>query len=166
MARVSDFSKGSEIYKEFLKLINPLLLPREESSSDLNSRNSAQDDEEIEDAMSDEAEKSNDEAENDLDSHSDFEFHMETGSYPRSFKIRMDEPVPIPEHNERIKVCVTWSEKMIKDYDTSILSRLPDVFTTDPMSKGNEDSISLYKCVEGFLKEEPLGPDDMWYLSI
>jgi hypothetical protein len=25
-----------------------------------------------------------------------------------------------------------------------------------------QESVSLYKCLEAFLKEEPLGPEDMW----
>lgn len=158
VARISDFSKGSEIYKEFLKLISPYLLSSEEFLIDDASRKSAHEDEEIGDTVSDEAVNSKNESENDLDPHSDFEFHMERG-----FKIQMDEPVPISKHDQRIKVSVTWSEKMIQDYDTSILSHLPEVCKTDFISKWTQDSISLYKCVDAFLKEEPLGPDDMWY---
>lgn len=161
VARISDFSKGSEIYKEFLKLISPYLLPSEEFLIDDTSRKSTHEDEEIEDTVSDEAVNSKNESQNDLDLHSDFEFHMERG-----FKIQMDEPVPISKHDQRIKVSVTWSEKMIQDCDTSILSHLPEVCKTAFISKWTKDSISLYKCVDAFLKEEPLGPDDMWYLSI
>lgn len=155
VARISDFSKGSEIYKEFLKLISPYLLPSEEFLIDDASRKSTHEDEEIEETVSDEAVNSKNESEN------DFEFHMERG-----FKIQMDEPVPISKLDQRIKVSVTWSEKMIQDCDTSILSHLPEVCKTAFISKWTKDSISLYKCVDAFLKEEPLGPDDMWYLSI
>lgn len=165
MARISDFSKGSEIYKAFLKIISPFLLPREEESlTDLDSRENAQEDTEIEDTVSDEAENLKDETENDLDSQSDFEFHMENGAYSSGVRIQMDEPVPTLNYGQRIRVCVTWSWKMFEDYDTSMLSQLPEVCKTASMSKGTQDSISLYKCVEAFLKEEPLGPEDMWYL--
>ncbi|XP_047960146.1 ubiquitin carboxyl-terminal hydrolase 8-like isoform X1 [Salvia hispanica] len=164
VARISDFSKGSEIYKAFLKIISPFLLPREEESlTDLDTRDNAQEDAEIEDTVSDEAENSKDETENDLDSQSDFEFHMENGAYSSGLRIQMDEPVPTFNYGQRIRVCVTWSQKMFRDYDTSMLSHLPEVCKTASMSKGTQDSISLYKCVEAFLKEEPLGPEDMWY---
>ncbi|XP_057784693.1 ubiquitin carboxyl-terminal hydrolase 8-like [Salvia miltiorrhiza] len=162
VARISDLSKGSEIHKEFLKLISPFLLPREEFLIDLASRENAQEDEEMEDTISDEAENSKNETENDLDSQSNFEFYMESGHYSRRFKIQMDEPVPTSKHGPPIKVWVSWSEKMIQDYDTSILSQLPEVCKTASVSE-TQDSISLYKCVEAFLKEEPLGPEDMWY---
>ncbi|KAL1545618.1 ubiquitinyl hydrolase 1 [Salvia divinorum] len=103
------------------------------------------------------------ETENDLDSQSDFEFYMESGSYSRDIKIHMDEPVvPTSSYGQRIIVCVSWSEKMIQDYDTSVLSQLPEVCKTVSMSKWTQDSISLYKCIEAFLKEEPLGPEDMY----
>ncbi|KAH6830170.1 ubiquitin-specific protease 8 [Perilla frutescens var. hirtella] len=163
VARISDFSKGSEIYKEFLKLIRPYLLSSEEFLIDDASRKSIHEDEETEDTVSDEAVNSKNESENDLDPHSDFEFYMESAIYPGGFKIQMDEPVPIPKGDQRIKVRVSWSEKLIQDYDTPVLSQLPEVCKAAFTSNWNQDSISLYKCVDAFLKEEPLGPDDMWY---
>ncbi|KAK6139769.1 hypothetical protein DH2020_026445 [Rehmannia glutinosa] len=159
VARMSDFSKGSEIHKEFLKLISPFLLSSEDFLND-----DAHVDEEIEDTVLDEAANSNNESENDSDSLRDFEFYLESSTfYSTGFKIQMDEPVPISKHEKPIKVLVSWPEKFIKDYDTSILSLLPEVCKTGFMSKWTQDSISLYKCVDAFLKEEPLGPEDMWY---
>lgn len=156
---MSDFSKGSEIHKEFLKLIIPFLLPGEDFLID-DASWSAHEDEEMEGTVLD----SQNESENDLDG--DFEFYMENGTYSSGFRIQMDEPVPILKPDQPIKVLVSWSEKMIQDYDTSILSLLPEVCKTAFTSKWTQDSMSLYKCVGAFLKEEPLGPDDMWYLSI
>ncbi|KAK6131633.1 hypothetical protein DH2020_034647 [Rehmannia glutinosa] len=159
VARLSDFSKGSEIHKEFLKLISPFLLSSEDFLND-----DAHGDELIEDTVLDEAANSNNESENDSDSLRDFEFYLESSTfYSTGFKIQMDEPVPISKKEKPIKVLVSWPEKFIKNYDTSILSLLPEVCKTGFMSKWTQDSISLYKCVDAFLKEEPLGPEDMWY---
>ncbi|KAL0346940.1 UNVERIFIED_CONTAM: Ubiquitin carboxyl-terminal hydrolase 8 [Sesamum calycinum] len=164
VARMSDFSKGSEIHNVFLKLIRPFLLPGDDFLSDGASRKSAHEDEEIEVTVWDEAANSNNESESDSDAHRDFEFYLESRtSYSSGFKIQSDEPVPISKPDQPIKVLVSWPEKMIQDYDTSILSLLPEVCKPASMSKWTQDSISLYKCVETFLKEEPLGPDDMWY---
>ncbi|KAI3443358.1 hypothetical protein Pfo_000023 [Paulownia fortunei] len=164
VTRMSDISKGSEMHREFLKLISPFLLPGEEFLNDDASRKSACENEEREDIVLDEAANSNNEFENDLDAHRDFEFYLENGTfYSSSFKIEMDEAVPISKPDQPIKVLVSWPEKMIQDYDTSSLSLLPEVCKTALMSKWTQDSISLYNCVDAFLKEEPLGPDDMWY---
>lgn len=164
---MSDFSKGSEIHKEFLKLINPFLLPGEEFLNDDASGKCAHEDEEMEGTVSDEAADSNDESENKSDAHCGFEYCLENDSfYSSKFKIQMDEPVPISKPDQPIKVLVTWPQKFIQDYDTSILTMLPEVCKTALTSKLNQDSISLYKCFDAFLKEEPLGPDDMWYLSL
>ncbi|KAL8039905.1 hypothetical protein ABFX02_10G067000 [Erythranthe guttata] len=165
VTRISDFSKGSEIHKEFLKLLNPFILPVEESLNDA-SRKRAHEDEELEDTVPDGTANSNNETENDLDAHCSFEYYVENGkSHSNWSKIEMDEPVPIPipKLNQQIDMIVSWPEKSIQEYDTSILSMLPEVYRTTFSSKWNQDSISLYKCVDAFLKEEPLGPDDMWY---
>ncbi|XP_050379579.1 ubiquitin carboxyl-terminal hydrolase 8-like [Argentina anserina] len=61
------------------------------------------------------------------------------------------------------EVTVLWSEEMMSKYDTHLLTSVPVVFNNLMMS---EESISLYKCLEAFLKEEPLGPEDMWFCPI
>ncbi|KAL8526927.1 hypothetical protein ACS0TY_015974 [Phlomoides rotata] len=158
VARISDFSNGSGIYKEFLKLINPFLLPSEEYLIDDDaSRTSAREEDKVDDTVPDEASNSKNEFKSYLDAQTDFEFHLVTGSYSSS-RIEMNEPVPILKSDQKIEVSVSWSHKMIQEYDTSILSVLPEVCKERPL-----DSISLYKCVDAFLREEPLGPDDMWY---
>jgi len=71
-----------------------------------------------------------------------------------------DETKPPPK---LVKVLVTWPDKMIEQYDTSLLSFLPEICKTDFFSKKPQQSVSLYQCIEQFLKEEPLGLEDMWY---
>ncbi|CAA2980736.1 ubiquitin carboxyl-terminal hydrolase 8-like [Olea europaea subsp. europaea] len=163
LARMTDFSKGSEIYKQFLKLIDPYLMQADDSSIDSDiTQNIAHEEEEMEDVVLDSDANLDSESANDLDSISDFEFYLDSGNFLASrIKIQMDEPVPISKSKRLIKVLVSWPKKMIEDYDTSILSLLRDV--CEPTLKKPRESVSLYKCVDAFLKEEPLGPEDMWY---
>ncbi|GFQ03504.1 ubiquitin carboxyl-terminal hydrolase 8 [Phtheirospermum japonicum] len=158
VARVSDFSRGSELRKQFLNVINPFLLAGGEFLNDDASQKSAHEDELIEDAVLEEAEISNNESENGRD----FKFHLKISSYFESVshKIEMDEPLPVSKSDRPIEVIVSWPEKMIQNYDTS-MRLLPELCETG--LEWTQDSISLYKCVEAFLKEEPLGPEDMWY---
>ncbi|XP_073277721.1 ubiquitin carboxyl-terminal hydrolase 8-like isoform X1 [Primulina huaijiensis] len=164
LARMSDVSKGSEMHKEFLKLINPFLMSVENFLNDCEASRSSHEDKVMRDAVSDEVVNSDVESENNLNFCSDFEFYVDSGTFnSRSFKIEMDMPVPVLNPCNRIKVIVMWPGKMIESYDTAALSALPEVCKQAFLSKRPQDSISLYTCVEAFLKEEPLGPEDMWY---
>ena len=64
------------------------------------------------------------------------------------------------------RVLVEWNEGEHERYDSSYLSDLPEVHKTSfSAKKTRQESISLFSCLEAFLAEEPLGPDDMWYSS-
>lgn len=75
----------------------------------------------------------------------------------------MNEPLPSPRSCRKFIVLVSWSNKMRNLYDTARLSSLPEIFTSSLFTKKPQESVCLYKCLDGFLKEEPLGPEDMWY---
>lgn len=63
-----------------------------------------------------------------------------------------------------VKVMLDWTEKELELYDASYLKDLPEVHKSGILSKKNkQEAISLFSCLDAFLKEEPLGPDDMWY---
>ncbi|CAH9117014.1 unnamed protein product [Cuscuta europaea] len=63
-----------------------------------------------------------------------------------------------------VKVYLDWTEKEYESFDASYLKDLPDVHKSGPAAqKTKPEAISLFSCLEAFLKEEPLGPDDMWY---
>ncbi|KAI5342698.1 hypothetical protein L3X38_010574 [Prunus dulcis] len=47
------------------------------------------------------------------------------------------------------------------EYDTRLLSSLAEIFKSSLFAKKPQESVSLYKCLEAFLKEEPLGPEDV-----
>ncbi|KAF2325762.1 hypothetical protein GH714_036668 [Hevea brasiliensis] len=65
----------------------------------------------------------------------------------------------------RIKIFLGWTEKEHKLYDPSYLKDLPVVYHKTGFSakKTRQEAVSLFSCLEAFLTEEPLGPDDMWY---
>lgn len=62
-----------------------------------------------------------------------------------------------------IRVFLDWSDKEYELYDASYLRDLPEVHKTGfTVKKTRQEAISLFSCLEAFLTEEPLGPDDMW----
>ncbi|KAI4303595.1 hypothetical protein MLD38_039204 [Melastoma candidum] len=62
------------------------------------------------------------------------------------------------------KILLDWTEKEHELYDASYLKDLPEVHKSGMSAKKNrQEAISLFSCLDAFLKEEPLGPDDMWY---
>ncbi|KAB2066169.1 hypothetical protein ES319_A09G140900v1 [Gossypium barbadense] len=168
IARIENLSSGSEIHYQFLKLLRPFLMPVEDVVNDYDgdeTRNTVNENSKVEgivsplvsysDAGPDSGE------ENDVHLNADFKFYLV--DKPGSSEIKMNDPVPISSLTKNLDVTVHWSDKMIEKYDTCLLSSLPEVFKPQLFAKMHEESISLYKCLEGFLQEEPLGPDDMWY---
>lgn len=62
-----------------------------------------------------------------------------------------------------LKIIMGWSDKKHELYDFSFLEDLPEVFKSGFMlKKTRQEAVTLYSCLEAFLREEPLGPDDMW----
>ncbi|XP_044486865.1 ubiquitin carboxyl-terminal hydrolase 9-like isoform X2 [Mangifera indica] len=65
---------------------------------------------------------------------------------------------------QHIKVLLDWTDKVRELYDPSFLEDLPEVHKTGfTVKKTRQEAISLFSCLDAFLTEEPLGPDDMWY---
>ncbi|KAI4326771.1 hypothetical protein L6164_019308 [Bauhinia variegata] len=63
-----------------------------------------------------------------------------------------------------VRVSLDWTDKEHELYDASYLRDLPEVYKTGfTVKKTRQEAISLFSCLEAFLTEEPLGPDDMWY---
>lgn len=66
-----------------------------------------------------------------------------------------------------VKVILDWTDKDHESYDASYLKDLPMVHKPGlTVKKTKQESISLFSCLDAFLKEEPLGPDDMWYVYL
>ncbi|XP_021893354.1 ubiquitin carboxyl-terminal hydrolase 5 isoform X2 [Carica papaya] len=61
-------------------------------------------------------------------------------------------------------IYIDWSEKLLGKFDICHLENLPEVLKYGPVTKkGRNEPLSLYTCLEAFLREEPLVPEDMWY---
>ena len=76
-----------------------------------------------------------------------------------------DKPVRLSSSSTSILVYVDWSQKLLDKYDTHYLENLPEVFNGPPNKKARTEPLSLYTCLEAFLREEPLVPEDMWLVS-
>lgn len=63
-----------------------------------------------------------------------------------------------------IRVLLEWSDKINELYDFNYLVDLPEVHKSsgDFAKERQQEAITLFSCLDTFLKEEPLGPDDMW----
>lgn len=61
-----------------------------------------------------------------------------------------------------VKVFLDWTDREHELYDEGYIKDLPPVHQTRFMKKTRQEAVSLFSCLEAFLTEEPLGPDDMW----
>ncbi|XP_011040727.1 PREDICTED: ubiquitin carboxyl-terminal hydrolase 5-like isoform X2 [Populus euphratica] len=75
-----------------------------------------------------------------------------------------DKAIKLSSTSASILVHVDWSRELLEKYDTHYLENLPEVFKYGPVNKkARIEPLSLYTCLEAFLREEPLVPEDMWY---
>ncbi|GFP89454.1 ubiquitin carboxyl-terminal hydrolase 8 [Phtheirospermum japonicum] len=158
-----NIANGSDIRETYTKLLAPFLVPDQESVENTD----VSDISDTSNARLSGVPETSDKEEPALDSGNDFQFSFTNEKETeKGFEIGMGElekPMPVPE---RLYVLVSWSDKMVKLYDVEPLNSLPEVFKSGFFTKRPQESVSLYKCLEAFLKEEPLGPDDMWYCPV
>ncbi|CAI0402306.1 unnamed protein product [Linum tenue] len=160
VARLSDISDGFSLHNLFMTLVNPFLKQVEVLLDDYDERVISNEDSGMEYAMS--PTKCTEESDNETEDDGqhiipDFRFYLDDK------EIRMDDTFAVSDFSySTIRVNVCWSEQMIAKYGSWLLNPLQKVF--NPM-EGSEESVPLYKCLESFLKEEPLGPDDMWLVD-
>ncbi|KAH7836981.1 hypothetical protein Vadar_008145 [Vaccinium darrowii] len=75
-----------------------------------------------------------------------------------------DKTVKLSSSSMSILVFIDWSGKLLENYDAYYLENLPEVYKNGPVTKkARIEPLSLYTCLEAFLREEPLVPEDMWY---
>ncbi|XP_073304199.1 ubiquitin carboxyl-terminal hydrolase 5-like isoform X3 [Primulina huaijiensis] len=75
-----------------------------------------------------------------------------------------DKVVKLSSSSMSILVFFDWSQKLLGSYDTSQIENLPEVCKYGHLGKkARNEPLSLYACLESFLREEPLVPEDMWY---
>lgn len=167
ITRLPNASTGSTILDLFLKLLNPFLIPKESAF----------------DIEQDSSNSINEIAKIDKDSHLlDFERTEEGKYFHDGFqfyltdencqamlsKIEMDDSISLTGYQRKLYVLVCWHEKTMGQYDIDLLNTLTEVYKFGLFAKRPQESVSLYSCLEAFLKEEPLGPEDMWsvYFSV
>ncbi|KAK9054996.1 hypothetical protein SSX86_026075 [Deinandra increscens subsp. villosa] len=71
--------------------------------------------------------------------------------------------VRLPPNSLSVLLFIDWSPKLLQKYETHYLEKLPEVFKYGPAKKSRAEPLSLYTCLESFLREEPLVPEDMWF---
>ncbi|ESQ33499.1 hypothetical protein EUTSA_v10006750mg [Eutrema salsugineum] len=97
-----------------------------------------------------------------VDDDKELSFNLFLSDYSFSPKLLESDLVVNPR--SVTKVIVKWNEKEHEKYDSSYLDDLPEVHKTSFSAKKiRQEETSLFSCLEAFLAEEPLGPDDMWY---
>ena len=172
VARLSNVVNGSDIHGLYLKLLNPLETQAEEILDDRDTSESTiveeiSEKEHASSPFSNGFEKLPDA--NGVVSLSEAELQLyvtdEKGIVKES-QIIMGEVVPSVGVSGRLHVLASWPEKYVKKYDTQLLSSLPQIFKSCFFAKRPQESVSLYNCLQAFLMEEPLGPKDMWSVSI
>ncbi|EEF46545.1 Ubiquitin carboxyl-terminal hydrolase, putative [Ricinus communis] len=166
---VHSLVNGSDIHNLYLKLLSPFHIPADDGMYSCNNTTSTAKEEITEKDNGCSASHGNanpsivEEATN-SSSYSELQFYItDEKGIVQDLKIGINEPVPVTGVPKRFNVLVCWTEKQIEQYDTRLLSSLPEVFKSGFLAKRPQESVSLYKCLEAFLKEEPLGPDDMWF---
>lgn len=167
VARICNSVNGSDVYNLYLKLINPFQITCEgiSNNSDSSEKTVIEEVKELKDAISpvlSAGVNGINEIWVDPDSDAELQFYLtDDKGATRASKLVMDEPVKrLPR---RLNLLVFWPEKKIEQYDTHLISSLPEIFKSGFIARRPQESVSLYRCLEAFLKEEPLGPDDMWY---
>ncbi|KAG6526805.1 ubiquitin carboxyl-terminal hydrolase 8-like [Zingiber officinale] len=157
-----DVVDGSTICKMFLKLLSPF---RKSKDAGLDGEEDRCTSISFEANFNMEAESEcPQEVEYASNTEGEFQFHLtDEKSKVMQSKIEMDEATPLPTTSKHLFVLVCWQTKVLEQYDTNLLNALPEIYKFRLFPKRSQDSCTLYACLEAFLKEEPLGPEDMWY---
>ncbi|KAG8090764.1 hypothetical protein GUJ93_ZPchr0011g27883 [Zizania palustris] len=75
-----------------------------------------------------------------------------------------NDTIRVPQSSLAAVVFVNWSKSDLKKLNIHHLENLPEVFKYAPPAKRTRgEPLSLYACLDAFLREEPLVPEDMWY---
>ncbi|TVU25493.1 hypothetical protein EJB05_27992 [Eragrostis curvula] len=74
------------------------------------------------------------------------------------------DPIRVPQSSVAAVFFINWPKADLKRIDTHHLENLPEVFKFAPPAKRTRgEPLSLYACLDAFLREEPLVPEEMWY---
>jgi ubiquitin carboxyl-terminal hydrolase 15 len=172
VSSLSDTVTGNTICNLFLKVMTPFRVSKddiskadqiigesclynESASVDMNSN------------ASELTSKNNNSLKNESETEDVMQFFQINEKFPdQRIKIEMDQPVTLKGSQKRLHVVVCWQDCGLEQYDIMSLDSLPEIYKAVLFSRRPQDTCSLYACLEAFIKEEPLGPDDMWYFSL
>ncbi|KAA3455429.1 ubiquitin carboxyl-terminal hydrolase 8 [Gossypium australe] len=169
VARLSNVVTGSDIHGLYLKLLNSFQTQAEDVLEDRDtSESTAVEDISLKEhdassPISNGIEKPPDA--NGVSALSEAELQLyitDDKGIVKESQILMAEAIPAAGMSRRLHVLVPWPEKYVKQYDTQLLGSLPQIFKSCFFAKRPQESVSLYKCLQAFLMEEPLGPEDMY----
>ncbi|KAI3412465.1 Ubiquitin carboxyl-terminal hydrolase [Psidium guajava] len=166
VARLSGQADRSNLCSLYLRLLNPFRNPSQDAANenDCSESSGPEDATTAEDALSSRMSNNSDVKRINSTSDSELKLYLtDEKGITKICEIQTSEPVVLAEMSRQLHVLVCWPENQIKKYNTSPLSSLPEIFKTGFFSKKAQETVSLYKCLEAFLTEEPLGPEDMWY---
>lgn len=164
-----DTVTGSNIYNLFLKVMTPFRVSRGDAAvADQTLGESSLVDETEDINMSSDASEhtsiNNNSVEDETGTEDVMQFFLTNERIPdQRMKIEMDLSITVNDPHKRLHVAVCWEDSGLDQYNFSSLNSLPEVYKAVLFSRRPQDTCSLYACLEAFIKEEPLGPEDMWY---
>ncbi|KAE9620697.1 hypothetical protein Lal_00019804 [Lupinus albus] len=162
VARFSNITDGSDLRNLYLKLLSPFQISTKETLGDFDVSKKTEEIAKTEGTRPPSLSPNVNGSDSPTDGGMEFYITNEKGTVKDS-KILMNEPLAINGELKLLHVLVDWSDKQIQQYDTRLFNSLPEVFKYSFFAKRPQEPVSLYKCLEAFLQEEPLGPEDMWY---
>ncbi|KAE8683668.1 Ubiquitin carboxyl-terminal hydrolase 8 [Hibiscus syriacus] len=168
VARLSDVVTGSDIHGLYLKLLNSFQTQAEEvldvrDNSESTAVEISPKDHDASSPVPNGIERTPDANGDSAPSVAELQFYLTDEKGIKESQILMCEVIPVAGVSQRLHVLASWPEKYVKKYDTQLFSTLPQIFKSCFFAKKPQESVSLYKCLQAFLMEEPLGPEDMWY---
>ncbi|KAM0825955.1 hypothetical protein ACQ4PT_069206 [Festuca glaucescens] len=169
VSNLPDTINGRTIYDLFLKVLTPFRALKDDMSDvdQITGKSSPVNGTSDIEMSSDAAECSsinNNAGEDDIMTEGGMEFFLNSERFPNPrMKIEMDQTVTVSNPKKRLLVSVSWQDNGLKQYNLDSLDSLPEVFKAVLFARRPQETCSLYACLEAFIKEEPLGPEDMWY---
>ncbi|RID41541.1 hypothetical protein BRARA_J01496 [Brassica rapa] len=165
VSRLSDVENGFDVEKMYLKLLSSFKMPTELFTENLeNPIKEEAIDKEVTDGTTSVEDTNSTNVKETAESLPDPDPVLRlylTDDRGSSIESEILKEKPVNNKSKRLNVLARWPVKELDVYDTCLLSSLPEVSKFG--TKRPQETVSLYKCLEAFLKEEPLGPDDMWY---
>ncbi|CAM0948743.1 unnamed protein product [Alopecurus aequalis] len=169
VSNLPDTINGRTIYDLFLKVMTPFRVLEDDTLDvdQITGKSSPVNETSDMDMSSDAAECSSinhNAGEDDMMTEGGMEFFLTSERFPNPrMKIEMDQTITVSNPRKRLLVSVSWQNTDLKQYNFDSMDSLPEVFKTVLFSRRPQETCSLYACLEAFIKEEPLGPEDMWY---